>query len=295
LALVAGLWCAGEARAHIELISPEPRERARDRRSANSNLKRGPCGQNTNRRDGAVSVFAPGETISVSFTEYVNHTGYYRVAFDVDGDDGFPVFSGRNVSEEGDEPLVNCPVDGNVILAYDFEDRMRGVHTLDVTLPDVECDTCTLQVIQFMYGSPRPYYFQCADIALRRQADAGAGTSAVDAGGRDAGPTPDRSTFRAAASCWADLDALASSAPQEQDTNTQALPQGSNDAPSPDSSGSTLSGASCSLPASAQAGGALGRSAALVGSLWLATRRRSVHRRSAFHRAAASTSGGRGL
>src|SRR5690606_6077325 len=40
------------------------------------------------------------------------------------------------------------------------------------TLPDIECESCTLQVVQVMYDK-KPYgdgndlYYQCADIALR--------------------------------------------------------------------------------------------------------------------------------
>ncbi|MFA9472798.1 MAG: hypothetical protein ACERNK_19695, partial [Deltaproteobacteria bacterium] len=62
-----------------------------------------------------------------------------------------------------------------------------------VTLPNVTCDNCTLQVIQVMYDKP-PYttpgndiYYQCADLVLREGAappDADAGTDAgTDTGG----------------------------------------------------------------------------------------------------------------
>ncbi|MCA9560948.1 MAG: hypothetical protein KC583_20510, partial [Myxococcales bacterium] len=42
-----------------------------------------------------------------------------------------------------------------------------------VTLPDVECDNCTLQVIQVMFDKPpqtspgNDLYYQCADLVLR--------------------------------------------------------------------------------------------------------------------------------
>ena len=46
-----------------------------------------------------------------------------------------------------------------------------------LTLPDIECSNCTLQVIQFMYDDPAaPYYFQCADLVIA------AGGEAQDAG-----------------------------------------------------------------------------------------------------------------
>ncbi len=197
LVAVLAWWWASTAAAHVELDAPQPRERARDR-SVGSNLKRGPCGQRRDGRTSRVSVFEPGETIEVRFVEYVNHTSYYRVAFDVDGHDDFPVFRGRNVSREGDDPLTLCPVDGRVILAYDFDDRLRGEHTLQVELPDVECENCTLQLVQFMYGAPRPYYFQCADLMLRRGGGADAGAPAAGEsrargnGAGDAGAPPQR-------------------------------------------------------------------------------------------------------
>jgi hypothetical protein len=51
-----------------------------------------------------------------------------------------------------------------------------GQSSVTVTLPDVECERCTLQVIQVMDDKP-PYmvpgndiYYQCADLVLRRAA-----------------------------------------------------------------------------------------------------------------------------
>jgi hypothetical protein len=52
------------------------------------------------------------------------------------------------------------------------------VHEIEVTLPEVTCQRCTLQVLQFMYDDrAAPYYFQCADLVI-------AGAGAVP----DAGP-----------------------------------------------------------------------------------------------------------
>lgn len=163
-------------------------------------------------------MFEPGASVEVTWVETTNHRSYYRVAFDVDGDDDFPSFLGNGVGTEGIDPRALCPVDGQVILAYDMEDRSGGSHTLSVRLPDVECERCTLQVIQFMYDTGRPYYYQCADLALRRSPrrdlapdaggvpDAGSATSASDAsaaasdGDRASGPAP--RDPRAAPGCW---------------------------------------------------------------------------------------------
>lgn len=163
-------------------------------------------------------MFEPGASVEVTWVETTNHRSYYRVAFDVDGDDDFPSFLGNGVGTEGIDPRALCPVDGQVILAYDMEDRSGGSHTLSVRLPDVECERCTLQVIQFMYDTGRPYYYQCADLALRRSPrrdlapdaggvpDAGSATSASDAsaaasdGDGASGPAP--RDPRAAPGCW---------------------------------------------------------------------------------------------
>lgn len=201
-AVVLASTVAAPSQAHIDLQAPEPREHGQDL-GPNSNLKRGPCGQVENGRTERLNVFAPGQTIEVTFDEFANHRSYYRVAFDLDGDDDFPLFPGPGVLPEGDDPTRDCPVDGRVILAYELMDGRGGTHTLQVTLPDVECDNCTLQVVQYMYGTGNPYYFQCADLVLSRPPlDAGA-VDASDAG--DAGLTPaqapDPQAFRAATSC----------------------------------------------------------------------------------------------
>src|SRR6187399_2266202 len=84
----ASLSIARDGAAHIDLEQPPPRELGSSR-EPNSNLKQGPCGQVDDGRTSTVSVFAPGETIEVTWRETVNHRSYYRIAFDRDGDDAF--------------------------------------------------------------------------------------------------------------------------------------------------------------------------------------------------------------
>jgi uncharacterized protein (TIGR03382 family) len=75
-------------------------------------------------------------------------------------------------------------------------------YSVDITLPNVECSNCTLQMIQMMTDNP-PYttdalsddiYYQCADITLAANApDAGtqpmpdAGTGSGSGGGNNPG------------------------------------------------------------------------------------------------------------
>jgi hypothetical protein len=234
-------FLVGTADAHIDLRAPIPREQGL-RREPNSNQKEGPCGQVENGRTSRVTVFAPGETIEVTWLETTNHRSYYRVAFDRFGDDAFPTFEGPGTGAEGIDPSGPCPADGQVILAYDMEDRSGGSHTLSVRLPDVECENCTLQVVQFMYDTITPYYFQCADLALRRSSigDAGVGDetardAGLDAGAADASGEPEPS---AAAGCFGRIAPLdGSPMPVDDDSDREPpVASGPSEAPPPDPS-----------------------------------------------------------
>jgi hypothetical protein len=178
------------AGAHLDLTSPPPRLGGIE---GGSQLKRGPCGQTTNGRTDRVSVFEPGQTITVEWAEYINHPSYYRIAFDVDGDDSFPIREDMDtVNRNTDDPEAVHPV-GDVVLKYVYEPPDLAVYSTDVTLPDVECENCTLQVIQFMYdnlndGRNNEYYFQCADIALRRSGSSGEAGAAGSPSGAAGAP-----------------------------------------------------------------------------------------------------------
>lgn len=149
------------ASAHIAMTDPPARSTAQ---------KEGPCGAAGSVRGDRVTVFRPGETIVVSWNETVDHASHYRIAFDVDGDDDFVAPAGRDDLYNSDAVLV----DG-------IADRVGGSYTQEVTLPDIECERCTLQLIQVMYGSGN--YFQCADIALRAAPGTDAGMPPEPDGG----------------------------------------------------------------------------------------------------------------
>lgn len=152
------------AYAHIAMTSPAPRSSAQ---------KEGPCGAAGSVRGTNVATFRPGETITVEWDETVGHIGHYRIAFDDDGSDSF-----RNPSQPND----NFPQ----TLVDQITDRDGMTHyTQQVTLPNMSCTNCTLQLIQVMttlvpYNS---FYFQCADLVLSVDApDPGPGPSGADGG-----------------------------------------------------------------------------------------------------------------
>jgi hypothetical protein len=170
-----------EARAHLGLDVPTSRY-------GPDVLKTGPCGSADGERTGNVTYYAPGETIEVVWDEYVDHPGHYRIAFDDDGVDDFV------------DPATMMELYSNdTVLLDGIEDKGPGERSYmaTVTLPDVTCENCTLQVIQVMYDKP-PYttpgndiYYQCADLVLR----SGSAPPGPDAG-TDAGtdPGPDAGT-----------------------------------------------------------------------------------------------------
>jgi hypothetical protein len=156
---------ATPALAHINLTYPEPRP---------GDIKTGPCGESGSRRGSTVTELEPGATIMVTWDETIGHEGHYRVAFDDDGQDF-------------QQPTTIQAVDNRTILADGIDDPggQQTGWSARVTLPDVECDNCTLQLIQVMSTAPSNWpesslYFQCADITLRT--GAGPGTPPPDPG-----------------------------------------------------------------------------------------------------------------
>ena len=154
--LVAALVAVpATAAAHIELTNPEPRT---------LELKQPSCGLTGSTRSANPTVYAPGETITVTWDETINHPGHYRISFDLEGED-------FTIPPDFDDTSL----DENVL----FDMIPDGTGSKQITFPDQECETCTLQVIQMMtdkppYGDGNDIYFQCADIALR------AGTDPID-------------------------------------------------------------------------------------------------------------------
>jgi hypothetical protein len=180
-ALAAGFeLLSSTASAHIELQLPL--NRYSDPKQGDN--KSCPCGAGTtNRRcnkpdelsdpdrsEDRVSTFAPGDTITVRFDEYVGHSGRFRIAFDPDGAslDHF----NQNILLDEPDPVGKT---GNM--------GQGSIWEFQVTLPDMECENCSLQLIQAMDGNmvdpvldpvQRPStYFQCADIRLVEGTPAG--------------------------------------------------------------------------------------------------------------------------
>jgi hypothetical protein len=156
---------AAPAAAHLALRSPPSRY-------GDSVLKVGPCGVAGGTRSENVTELEPGASIEVVWDEYVDHPGHFRIAFDDDGDDDF-VDPACLADCDTRSPQIEL-FSNDTVLLDGIADTSGGESGATVTLPDVECERCTLQVIQVMYDKP-PYvtpgndiYYQCADLVLRR-------------------------------------------------------------------------------------------------------------------------------
>ncbi len=150
-------------------------------------MKTDPCGGPEARGSGMIYTYKPGETINITIKETISHPGYFRIAFDDDGDDGFVTPSGT-IGEMGDCGLVTDACGpgkedycNNETVLLDHLNLHAAAPfgttkdwTFSVTLPNVECANCTLQIIQMMndlgiHGPTYPdsdIYYQCIDLVL---------------------------------------------------------------------------------------------------------------------------------
>lgn len=114
-------------------------------RSNRDDIKTGPCG--VPRTSSAVTL-AAGSTVNLEIERTIYHQGYFRIAFSPANDQGF---------------------DNNILVARFPETSAQRNYSISVTLPNVECNTCTLQLIQVMLDrNPPTNYYSCADIRLVR-------------------------------------------------------------------------------------------------------------------------------
>jgi hypothetical protein len=134
--------------------------------------KNGPCtdGTPTNKR----TKLKPGQKIMVQWMETVHHPGHFRISFAENGTDVFK-------DPKSPTDIIEPPT-GAVLKDGLFPDhKLKAPLQYEVTLPNVTCKSCTMQVVQVMLeGNDVSMYYHCADLELSDDA----------AGGGDAGTTP---------------------------------------------------------------------------------------------------------
>ena len=177
------LVAAVPASAHIDMSFPTPRFDDGQNKwcpcgtGGDGTRRNNGCAVSTTdpNRGGTSNAFTAGQTITITWTETVDHVGRFRVSFDPDG---------------ADQP----DFDANILADIPDPSGNGGAHSLDVTLPNVNCDNCTLQLIQVMNGdtadavaTPINSYFQCANLVLTGASEGEGGGEGEGAAGEGEG------------------------------------------------------------------------------------------------------------
>jgi len=168
--LVCGILIstASQAFAHFRFVEPP---------SALSTENGGkgapPCGEGT--PSGIVTKAQGGHPFTIRLIEFIPHPGHYRIALSVNSRAEIPK-DAEAVVKDGQS--VSAPIDSNpkipVLMDGVFVHTTTPRNTewkVDVTLPNLTCEKCTLQVTQFMaqHGlNPGGgfYYHHCADLQI---------------------------------------------------------------------------------------------------------------------------------
>ncbi len=167
------------AQAHIDMVSHESR--------AGGDQKSDPCEGRP--RGAKVYTYRPGETIKITLNESIGHPGYFRIAFDADGENDFKIPSGTEGTDgdcagdracgPGKADYCNSPaVMWDNLNQHAGSILTGGQFTWSITLPNIECTNCTLQVIQMMndlnfHSAAYPaddIYYRCIDLVLSKTA-----------------------------------------------------------------------------------------------------------------------------
>jgi MYXO-CTERM domain-containing protein len=148
------------ASAHVAMTDPVPR-------SGDNGLTVGPCGGIP---AGAPTPFTAGETITVSWAVGQPHGGSLTIDFAAADDTGFRQY----------------------VLAADVSDAEGMPTSIDVQLPDIDCEACTLRLTQINPNDDE--YYSCADITLSGASGGSTGGCDGTAGGDESTGTPGEST-----------------------------------------------------------------------------------------------------
>ena len=178
LAVVVTAIFAPFASAHFKLIEPQSWLVEND---LGDPQKLGPCGgtsANAGMASNVVGKVQGGQKLHIKLQETVFHPGHYRIALAVQSRAELPPDpevttrqterGPRSVSAVIQNP-PRKPVLADGLFAHTT--RPAGLFETDIELPNINCEKCTLQIIQFMaeHGLNRDgdySYHHCADLQI---------------------------------------------------------------------------------------------------------------------------------
>ena len=177
--------------AHFQLLEPTPWI---ELNNLGNPQKIGPCGGNSNRDNdailtGVVTEVTGGSKLHLKIQETIFHSGHYRVALSVNSRNELPPdpLTFEKYTDRGiysvwgaiqSPPQIPVLADG---LFRHYPEEGQGASfrpetpmdpwEADIPIPNINCEKCTLQVIQFMadhgYNQPGGYsYHHCADLKV---------------------------------------------------------------------------------------------------------------------------------
>lgn len=145
--------------------------------------KAGPCGGTSadpGKPTGKITEVVGGSMLHIKVQETIYHPGHYRVALAKDrnelpadpeaetkmGPRGLVSVSGKI------DPKPKPPVLADGLFVHHTAPEKGSFFETDIKLPNINCDKCTVQVIQFMeeHGLNRDGYFtyhHCADVRIK--------------------------------------------------------------------------------------------------------------------------------
>ena len=188
LSVAVGAAAPRPAAAHSLLVVPMPR----DQQDGYKDPPRAPPGTGAPCGIGRMvppqpsTTYAPGQALHVQWSETVDHPGCFVIDFAQADDANFQILGVKSHSTAA----------GSTPRAW----------SLDVTLPNVSCPTCTLRLRQLMLGSDVPEsgcppatipagdtYYSCSNVTLGdgsgTAGDAGSTSTTTGAGGSGSGAT----------------------------------------------------------------------------------------------------------
>jgi hypothetical protein len=170
------------AQAHFTLV--EPASWLVEVNQLGDPQKLAPCGgtsQNAGTPTGALTEVVGGALLHLKLRETVFHPGHYRVALSVNSRSELPAdpeVMTRNtpkgpmsVSAKITNPVVR-PVLVDGLFVHTEKAAPDTFFETDVRLPNINCDKCSLQIVEFMaehsHNPDGDYsYHHCADIRIR--------------------------------------------------------------------------------------------------------------------------------
>ena len=161
---------APAARAHFILLEPESWI---EESTLGDPQKDGPCGGDTGTPTGTVTTVQAGETLTLRWQETIYHSGHWRIAIARDRSElqdpavASMVDSRCNYPAGAADALPEYPVLMDNLFPRTDPLAAAEMFEQQITIPDMNCERCTLQVIQFMTHHARPcIYYHCADITI---------------------------------------------------------------------------------------------------------------------------------